>query len=78
MQMSALWDENNLPREELEEWEIDLEMRAALASMPDRPGTTTFAPLPPQPPRLAPARAGAALGFQRSAVARTSEAASSP
>jgi hypothetical protein len=35
MQMSGLWDENNLSREELEEREIDLEMRTALASIPD-------------------------------------------
>jgi hypothetical protein len=35
MQASGLWDENNLSREELEEREIDLEMRAALASIPD-------------------------------------------
>ena len=35
MQMSGLWDENNLSREELEEREVDLEMRAALASIPD-------------------------------------------
>jgi hypothetical protein len=35
MQMSGLWDENNLSREELEERDIDLEMRAALASIPE-------------------------------------------
>ena len=35
MQMSGWWDENNLSREELEEREVDLEMRAALASIPD-------------------------------------------
>jgi len=35
MQMSGLWDENNLSREELEEREIDLEMREALASIPE-------------------------------------------
>jgi hypothetical protein len=35
MQMSGLWDENNLSREELEERDVDLEMRAALASIPD-------------------------------------------
>jgi hypothetical protein len=35
MQMSGLWDENNLSREELEEQEVDLEMRVALASMPE-------------------------------------------
>jgi hypothetical protein len=35
MQMSGWWDENNLSREELEEREADLEMRAALASIPD-------------------------------------------
>ena len=34
MQMSGLWDENNLSHEELEEREVDLEMRKALASMP--------------------------------------------
>jgi hypothetical protein len=35
MQMSGYWDENNLSREELEERDIDLEMRAALASIPE-------------------------------------------
>jgi hypothetical protein len=35
MQMSGLWDENNLSREELEERDVDLEMRAALASIPE-------------------------------------------
>jgi hypothetical protein len=35
MQMSGWWDENNLSREELEEREIDLEMRAALATIPE-------------------------------------------
>jgi hypothetical protein len=35
MQMGGWWDENNLSREELEEREIDLEMRAALASIPE-------------------------------------------
>jgi hypothetical protein len=35
MQMSGLWDENNLSREELEEREVDLEMREALASIPE-------------------------------------------
>jgi hypothetical protein len=35
MQVSGLWDENNLSREELEERDIDLEMRAALASIPE-------------------------------------------
>jgi hypothetical protein len=34
MQMSGWWDENNLSREELEERDVDLEMRAALASIP--------------------------------------------
>jgi hypothetical protein len=34
MQMSGYWDENNLSREELEGRDIDLEMRAALASIP--------------------------------------------
>jgi hypothetical protein len=35
MRMSGLWDENRLSREELEEREIDLEMRKALASIPE-------------------------------------------
>ena len=35
MQMSGYWDENNLSREELEEREIDLEMRQALATIPE-------------------------------------------
>jgi hypothetical protein len=35
MQMSGDWNENNLSREELEEREVDLEMRAALASLPE-------------------------------------------
>jgi hypothetical protein len=35
MQMSGYWDENNLSREELEGRDIDLEMRAALASIPE-------------------------------------------
>lgn len=35
MQMSGLWDENNLSREELEERDVDLDMRKALASIPD-------------------------------------------
>ena len=35
MQMSGLWDENNLSREELEERDVDLEMRAAYASIPE-------------------------------------------
>jgi hypothetical protein len=35
MQMSGLWDENNLSREELEERDVDLDMRAALASIPE-------------------------------------------
>jgi hypothetical protein len=35
MRMSGLWGENNLSREELEERDIDLEMRAALASIPE-------------------------------------------
>ena len=34
MQMSGLWDERNLSREELEDREIDTEMRRALASIP--------------------------------------------
>jgi hypothetical protein len=35
MQMSGWWDDNYLSREELEEREVDLEMRAAFASIPD-------------------------------------------
>src|SRR5262249_24189206 len=35
MRMSGYWDDNNLSREELEERYIDVEMRAALASIPD-------------------------------------------
>src|SRR5215471_13894757 len=35
MQMSGWWDENNLSREELEERDVDLDMRAALACIPD-------------------------------------------
>jgi hypothetical protein len=35
MWMSGLWDDNNLSHKELEEREIDLEMRKALASIPD-------------------------------------------
>jgi hypothetical protein len=35
MQMSGLWDENSLSHQELEERELDLEMRAALASIPE-------------------------------------------
>jgi hypothetical protein len=35
MQMSGWWDENCLSREELEERDIDLDMRKALASIPD-------------------------------------------
>ncbi len=35
MQMSGWWDENRLSREEVEEREVDLEMRAAWASIPD-------------------------------------------
>jgi hypothetical protein len=35
MQMSGLWDENNLSCEELEERDVDLEMRKALASIPE-------------------------------------------
>jgi hypothetical protein len=35
MQASGLWDENNLSREELEERDVDLDMRKALASIPD-------------------------------------------
>ena len=35
MQMSGLWDENNWSREELEERDVDLDMREALASLPE-------------------------------------------
>lgn len=35
MQMSGLWEENNRSRQELEEREVDLDMRAALASIPE-------------------------------------------
>jgi len=35
MQMSGVWDENNLSHQELDEREVDLDMRAALASIPD-------------------------------------------
>jgi hypothetical protein len=35
MQMSGLWDENNLSRQELEERDVDRDMRKALASIPD-------------------------------------------
>jgi hypothetical protein len=35
MRMSGWWNENNLSCEELEERDVDLEMRAALASIPD-------------------------------------------
>jgi hypothetical protein len=35
MQMSGLWDESNLSREELEDREIDSEMRRAFASIPE-------------------------------------------
>jgi len=35
MQVSGLWDENNLSRQEIEERGIDLEMREALASIPE-------------------------------------------
>ena len=35
MQMTGYWDENNLSHEELEERDVDQEMRAALASIPD-------------------------------------------
>ena len=35
MQMSGLWDENNLSRQEIEERDIDLEMREALATIPE-------------------------------------------
>ncbi|GLH82136.1 hypothetical protein SSBR45G_70450 [Bradyrhizobium sp. SSBR45G] len=35
MQMTSYWDENNLSRQELEERDVDLEMRKALASIPE-------------------------------------------
>jgi hypothetical protein len=35
MQMSGLWDENNLSRQELGERDVDLDMRTALASIPE-------------------------------------------
>ncbi|KRR00778.1 hypothetical protein [Bradyrhizobium valentinum] len=35
MQMSGYWDENNLSREELEQRDVDLDMRNALASIPE-------------------------------------------
>ncbi|CCV04716.1 hypothetical protein MESS2_1370013 [Mesorhizobium metallidurans STM 2683] len=35
MQMSGLWDENNLSRQEIEERDVDLDMRKALASLPE-------------------------------------------
>jgi hypothetical protein len=35
MQMSGWWDENNLSCEELDERDVDLDMRVALASIPD-------------------------------------------
>jgi hypothetical protein len=35
MQMSGLWDESNLSREELEDHEVNSEMRRALASIPE-------------------------------------------
>jgi hypothetical protein len=35
MQMTGYWDENNLSRQELEERDVDLEMRKALASIPE-------------------------------------------
>jgi len=35
MQMSGLWDENNLSRQELDERDVDLDMRKALASIPE-------------------------------------------
>jgi hypothetical protein len=35
MQMSGLWDENNLSRQELEERDVDLDMRKALTSIPE-------------------------------------------
>ena len=35
MQMSGLWDENNLSPQELEERDVDLDMRKALASIPE-------------------------------------------
>jgi hypothetical protein len=35
MQMTGLWDDNNLSRQELEERDVDLDMRKALASIPE-------------------------------------------
>lgn len=35
MQMSGLWDENNLSRQELDERAVNLDMRKALASLPE-------------------------------------------
>ena len=35
MRMSGLWDDNNLSRKELEERDTDLDIRAALASIPE-------------------------------------------
>jgi hypothetical protein len=35
MQMSGLWDENNLSYQELDERDVDLDMRKALASIPE-------------------------------------------
>ncbi|MBR0752734.1 hypothetical protein JQ604_11110 [Bradyrhizobium jicamae] len=35
MQMCGLWDQNNLSHEELDERDVDLEMRAAYASIPE-------------------------------------------
>jgi hypothetical protein len=35
MRMSGLWDENNLSRQELEERDVELDMRKALAAIPE-------------------------------------------
>jgi hypothetical protein len=35
MQMSGLWDENNLSHQELDERAVNLDMRKALASLPE-------------------------------------------
>jgi hypothetical protein len=62
---------------------IDADRVAQFISDRSRAGQITLPPIDdvleaPEPSSLAPARAGGALGSQRSVVARTSEAASSP